>query len=53
MRERFGRVPKRIEQLSIDNLSIKVLRSESRMLRLLCFEKAEAHAAQGCVGELK
>ena len=32
---RFGRVPKRGEQLTIDNLTIKVLRADSRRLHLL------------------
>lgn len=32
---RFGRVPKRGEQISIDNLAFKVLRSDSRRLHLL------------------
>ncbi|MBI3043316.1 MAG: CBS domain-containing protein [Betaproteobacteria bacterium] len=32
---RFGRVPKRGEQISIDNLAFKVLRADSRRLHLL------------------
>jgi magnesium and cobalt transporter len=32
---RFGRVPKRGEQVAIDNLVFKVLRSDSRRLHLL------------------
>jgi magnesium and cobalt transporter len=32
---RFGRVPKRGEQVGIDNLVFKVLRSDSRRLHLL------------------
>ena len=37
--ERFGRVPKRGEQLSFDDLSFKVLRADSRRLHLLLVEK--------------
>ena len=36
---RFGRMPKRGEQLSLDNLSFKVLRADSRRLHLLLVEK--------------
>jgi magnesium and cobalt transporter len=32
---RFGRVPKRGEQLSFDGLNFRVLRSDSRRLHLL------------------
>ena len=32
---RFGRVPKRGEQISFDNLAFKVLRADSRRLHLL------------------
>jgi magnesium and cobalt transporter len=32
---RFGRVPKRGEQVSLDSLTIKVLRADSRRLHLL------------------
>ena len=35
----FGRMPKRGEQLSVDNLSFKVLRADSRRLHLLLVEK--------------
>jgi len=35
MLSRFGRVPKRGEQVSIDNLTFKVLRADSRRLHLL------------------
>jgi magnesium and cobalt transporter len=35
----FGRMPKRGEQLSIDNLSFSVLRADSRRLHLLLVEK--------------
>src|SRR5438552_9688400 len=37
--KQFGRVPKRGEQLSIDNLNFKVLRADSRRLHLLLVEK--------------
>ncbi|MFN7086711.1 MAG: HlyC/CorC family transporter [Burkholderiales bacterium] len=33
--KRFGRVPKRGEQITIDNLTFKILRSDSRRLHLL------------------
>jgi magnesium and cobalt transporter len=33
--QRFGRVPKRGEQISFDNLTFKVLRADSRRLHLL------------------
>lgn len=33
--KRFGRIPKRGEQISIDNLSFKVLRADSRRMHLL------------------
>jgi magnesium and cobalt transporter len=33
--QRFGHIPKRGEQISIDNLSFKVLRADSRRLHLL------------------
>ena len=36
---RFGRMPKRGEQLSFDNLNFKVLRADSRRLHLLLVEK--------------
>ena len=36
---RFGRMPKRNEQLSIDSLNFKVLRADSRRLHLLLVEK--------------
>ena len=36
---RFGRMPKRGEQLSFDNLSFKVLRADSRRLHLLQVER--------------
>jgi len=36
---RFGRVPKRGEQLTIDNLTVKVLRADSRRLHLLQIAK--------------
>ena len=36
---RFGRMPKRGEQLSFDNLNVKVLRADSRRLHLLLVEK--------------
>jgi len=36
---RFGRMPKRGEQLSVDNLIVKVLRADSRRLHLLLVEK--------------
>ncbi len=39
---RFGRVPKRGEQISFDELSIKVLRADSRRLHLLLVEKRPA-----------
>ena len=39
MLKRFGRMPKRGEQLSFDNLSFKVLRADSRRLHLLLVEK--------------
>jgi len=39
---RFGRVPKRGEQISLDNLSFKVLRSDSRRLHLLQVTKKTA-----------
>jgi magnesium and cobalt transporter len=35
----FGRMPKRGEQLTVDNLSFKVLRADSRRLHLLLVEK--------------
>ena len=37
--KQFGRVPKRGEQLTIDDLSFKVLRADSRRLHLLLVEK--------------
>ena len=37
--KQFGRVPKRGEQLSIENLNFKVLRADSRRLHLLLVEK--------------
>ena len=36
---RFGRMPKRGEQLGFDNLNFKVLRADSRRLHLLLVEK--------------
>ena len=36
---RFGRMPKRGEQLTVDKLSFKVLRADSRRLHLLLVEK--------------
>jgi len=36
---RFGRVPKRGEQVTIDNLTVKVLRADSRRLHLLQIAK--------------
>jgi magnesium and cobalt transporter len=33
--KRFGRIPKRGEQISFDNLSFKVLRADSRRMHLL------------------
>ena len=39
---RFARMPKRGEQLSIDNLNFKVLRADSRRLHLLQVEKKPA-----------
>jgi len=36
---RFGRVPKRGEQINIDNLALKVLRADSRRLHLLQVSK--------------
>ena len=36
---RFGRMPKRGEQLNFDNLNFKVLRADSRRLHLLLVEK--------------
>ena len=36
---RFGRVPKRGEQITIDNLALKVLRADSRRLHLLQVSK--------------
>jgi magnesium and cobalt transporter len=36
---RFGRMPKRGEQLNIDDISFKVLRADSRRLHLLLVEK--------------
>jgi magnesium and cobalt transporter len=42
---RFGRVPKRGEQITIDNLTFKVLRADSRRLHLL--EVARKGAAKG------
>jgi magnesium and cobalt transporter len=38
---RFGRVPKRGEQVSFDNLAFKVLRADSRRVHLLQVTKAE------------
>lgn len=38
---RFGRVPKRGEQVSFDNLVFKVLRADSRRIHLLQVSKAE------------
>ncbi len=40
--ERFGRMPKRGEQLSFENLNFKVLRADSRRLHLLLVEKKAA-----------
>jgi magnesium and cobalt transporter len=37
--KQFGRMPKRGEQLTFDNLSFKVLRADSRRLHLLLVEK--------------
>ncbi len=43
---RFGRIPKRGEQISFDNLSIKVLRADSRRMHLLqVVKKPEKPAA--------
>ena len=39
---RFGRMPKRGEQLSFDNLSVRILRADSRRLHLLLVEKQAA-----------
>jgi len=36
---RFGRMPKRNEQLSVDSLNFRVLRADSRRLHLLLVEK--------------
>ncbi|MBX9811919.1 MAG: CBS domain-containing protein [Burkholderiales bacterium] len=41
---RFGRVPKRGEQISFDNLTFKVLRSDSRRLHLLQVAKKDGLA---------
>ncbi len=38
----FGRMPKRGEQLTVDNLRFKVLRADSRRLHLLLVEKQSA-----------
>jgi magnesium and cobalt transporter len=35
----FGRMPKRGEQLTVDNLNFRVLRADSRRLHLLLVEK--------------
>ena len=37
--KQFGRMPKRGDQLTVDNLSFKVLRADSRRLHLLLIEK--------------
>ena len=37
--KQFGRMPKRGDQLTVDNLSFKVLRADSRRLHLLLVEK--------------
>ena len=37
--KQFGRMPKRGEQMTVDNLSFKVLRADSRRLHLLLVEK--------------
>ena len=37
--KQFGRMPKRGDQLNVDNLSFKVLRADSRRLHLLLVEK--------------
>jgi magnesium and cobalt transporter len=39
VQKQFGRMPKRGEQLVVDNLSFKVLRADSRRLHLLLVEK--------------
>jgi magnesium and cobalt transporter len=39
VQKQFGRMPKRGEQLTVDNLSFKVLRADSRRLHLLLVEK--------------
>jgi len=41
----FGHMPKRGEQIAFDNLSIKVLRADSRRLYLLAIEKKIAAPA--------
>jgi magnesium and cobalt transporter len=43
--KRFGRVPKRGEQISFDNLTFKILRADSRRLHLL--QVAKKGAAKG------
>ncbi|HET7635416.1 MAG TPA: transporter associated domain-containing protein [Burkholderiales bacterium] len=40
--DRFGRLPKRGEQISFDNLNFRVLRADSRRLHLLQVQKKEA-----------
>ena len=37
--KQFGRMPKRGDQLTVDNLIFKVLRADSRRLHLLLVEK--------------
>ena len=37
--KQFGRMPKRGDQLTVDNLNFKVLRADSRRLHLLLVEK--------------
>ena len=39
VQKEFGRMPKRGEQLTVDNLSFRVLRADSRRLHLLLVEK--------------
>ena len=40
--KQFGRMPKRGDQLTVDNLHFKVLRADSRRLHLLLVEKKSA-----------
>ncbi len=42
MLNRFGRMPKRGEQISFDNLTFKILRADSRRLHLLQVAKKTA-----------